>query len=189
MANELYFASDRFTEAVMPAVIRNRAGITQLKEYWKSKGYPVDKTVDFSDYRVLVAHFDDFGEQDYEYMLDGKLEDLVKMGYDENEAKFCYALLTYDKPEIDRQLDLGTNPDVWISGDVSPEKCDYMDGMNGLSSAYDAVSDAQICYGLWHYWDSNKGDNLTNAEWTTIRGLLSASAYEAIIPQLERLSN
>lgn len=188
LANEIYFGTDDFRDEIMPTVNRNREGINQLKEYWKAKGYPTDKDVDFSAYKELVAHFDDIDGDDYDYLLDGELEDLIKMGYDENEAKFCYALLTYDKPEIDKQISLGTNPNVWISGDVTPDKCNYANGMNGFESSFDARSDAQICYGVWHYWDSNKGDNLINAEWTTIRGLLSAAAYEQIIPLLERLA-
>ena len=187
LANEIYFAGDDFRDNAMTIVARNRKNIARLKEYWESKGYPTNNGVNFSDYKELVAHFDE-EVFTFKELLDGELDDLVKMGYDENEAKFCYALLTYDKPEIDRQIKLGTNPDVWISGDVSPELCDDILGYSGISTAYDSISDAQICYDLWGFWESLKGDKLPVAEWNTLRGLLGAAAYQELIPELERLS-
>lgn len=188
LANEIYFENDDFRESIMPIVFRNRDGINVLKNYWESMGFPINSGINFSDYKEYVQYFLECDDDDIEYLLDGTLEELITKGYDVNEVKFCCALLTYDKKEIDRQVSLGTNPNVWISANVYPQDCDSHEGMNGLSTAYDSVSDAQICYGLWAYWESNEGENLPNADWATIRGLLGAAAYEQLIPQLEKLS-
>lgn len=187
-ANEIYFFHDGFKDFIMPVVKRNREGITKLLKYWKSKGYPVEDTVHFENYRELVAHFPYDGDDDWDYLLGGSLSQLVENGYDENEAKMCMALLTYDKHEIDHQIELGTNPDVWISGDIQSEDCNAYDGMNGLDTAYNSVMDAQICYGNWHYWESNPGYELEPVGYYQIRGLLGAAAYEQLIPTLERLA-
>lgn len=187
-ANEIYFRHDDFRDTVMPIVHRNREGIKKLLNYWESKGYPIDVPIDFEKYRELCAHFYFQDDDDWDYLLDGTLSQLIEKGYDENEAKMCMALLTYDKPEIDHQITLGTNPDVWISGDVSPEFCDWKTGMNGLTSAYDSVSDAQICYCNWAYWESKSEEKLQPVGYDQIRGLFGASAYEELIPTLERLA-
>lgn len=187
-ANETYFKYDDFCDTSMPIVYRNLAGIKKLLHYWKSKGYPVDTPIDFEKYRELCAHFSFGDDDDWDYLLDGTLSQLIEKGYDENEAKMCMALLTYDKSEIDYQIALGTNPDVWISGDVSPEFCDWTVGMNGLTTAYDSVSDAQICYGNWIYWESKLGEKTKPVGFYQIRGLFGAAAYEELIPTLERLA-
>lgn len=186
-ANDSYFSHDDFRDFIMPVVYRNRKGATKLLEYWKSQGYPIEAPIHFENYRDLVAHFPYGDENDWDYLLDGSISQLIEKGYDENEARMCMALLTYDKPEIDRQIRLGTNPDVWISGDVRAEICDESTGMNGLSTSYDSVSDAQICFDDWYYWESDPDDELRPANYNQIRGLFCAAAYEQLIPTLERL--
>lgn len=187
-ANEVYFGHDDFRDEIMPVVYRNQEGIEKLLQYWKEKGYPVDEPIRFGNYREECAHFIYGDEDDWDYLLDGSLMQLKEKGYDENEVKMCMALLTYDKPEIDRQIAIGTNPDVWISADCRPEDCNSGIGMNGLTTAYDSVSDAQICYNDWHYWESKPGDKLIPPDYNQIRGLFCAAAYEQIIPTLERLA-
>lgn len=55
-----------------------------------------------------------------EDLLDGDLDTLKAMGYDEDEVEFCYAVLTYKADLIQKHLGLRTNPDVYISALHAP---------------------------------------------------------------------
>lgn len=186
VVNRIYLMSDGFKEFIMPVVNRNREGIRQLLKYWESKGYNIDVRVDFGKYRELCASWP-YDTDDWEMVLDGDLEKIKAQGYDENEARMCMALVTYNKPEIDRQISLRTNPDVYISADVEAFKYNSGDGISGLDKAYDAIFDAQVCYGNWRYWESESGTELPPVDWYQIKGLFGAAAYEELLPKLEKL--
>ena len=99
-----------------------------LLDYWDKRwNYPVNRPMDFSYYQEMCAHFKDW---DMDELLEGNLDDLVASGYNKDEVELCYAVLTYRPDLIRKHILLRTNPDVYISGNITPGTGYSTDGVD-----------------------------------------------------------
>ena len=121
-----------------------------------------------------------------EDLLDGDMDTLKAMGYDEDEVEFCYAVLTYKADLIQKHLGLRTNPDVYISASLAPGEGKSWDG-----ESYNALNDCCSfcwtefhCYDLRLYWSSSHVENVRVGD---VQALLQVAAYCDLEEKLEKL--
>ena len=183
-ANKVYFSCDTWSDKALPSVEKIRLQIARLERYWDKLGLPVYEPIDFRKFKNLCQHFCD--DWSFEDLFDGTEEELVALGYDRNEVKMCYALLLYDKDEIERQIALGTNPDVGITGEFPPPVNKH-DFYCGLEAAENSLFDVCIVYDLWYYWNSLPGTDLHPIDREILHGLFGAAAYSELLPRLRKL--
>ncbi len=125
---------DYYDRVVVPSLRNCR----RLLKYFDDNNLNFAGDVDYSLFPEERAHFTDC---EMDEILGGDLDCLTKMGYDADECLLCYAVLTGDIDEIDRQIKKKTNPDVWISGDFAPDVANANDG-----SSYNALVECNIAY-------------------------------------------
>lgn len=125
------------------------------------------------EYQYECAHFKDW---DMEELLDGGMNELTALGYDENEIEFCYAVLTYKSDLIQKHIKMQTNSDVYISGAIPPSKGKYADGesYNALDCCSTFYCDAFVFYGLGAFWSNTQ---VQPARVKDVHLLLEAAAY------------
>ena len=105
-------------EKVIDLLETESVDMRTLLDYWDKRwNYPVNRPMDFSYYQEMCAHFKDW---DIDELLEGNLDDLVALGYNKDEIELCYAVLTYRPDLIRKHILLRTNPDVYISGNITP---------------------------------------------------------------------
>lgn len=169
----------------IPVVERNRKECNELLQYWKDVfHYPIEEKVDFGLYEDACAHF---GDLDMEELLGGSVEELVKMGYDKDEILLCYATLTYNSKILNEQIAKKTNPNVYISAEMQPEKANIRDftSYNAYDTAYTIVGDLFDCYGFGRFWEE---DNVPlDVDIRTLCELLEGAAYTQLIQKLKPL--
>ena len=185
LCNKIYLESDNWNEFYKETVKRNLEGCYNLIKYWKELGFAVDITIDFSKFRELCAHFP-YGDDEMEWLLDGDINKLKTLGYDEKECLLCYSILIYNKPVIWELLEQKVNPDVWISGNCKPDQCSMAEGMNGLNTIRDSLSDPQICYGYDLYYDEMKLDKMPYPDYNQFRAIFGGAAYQEILNKINQ---
>lgn len=189
LINDIWFARDTFADFYMPTVERNRAGIRRMKSYWAARfGYAMETEPDMYMFRNEVPYFA-AEDWDMEFLLDGDMEKLVHMGYNRDEVEMCCAILTYDKPVIDKHIAKGTNPDVYISGLYTPEIASEMshDAYSGISTCYDTMTDVQD-YGADRFFDEPEGGRILRYSTLDLQILIRGAAYVQLLNLLESCS-
>ena len=185
LCNKLYLESEDWRDFYKDTIKKNLEGCNNLIKYWKELGYPVEKPVDFSKYRDLCAHFP-YGDDEMEWLFDGDIDKLKALGYDEKECLLCYSILTYNKPVIWKLLEQKVNPDVWISGDCKPDQCTIAEGINGLNTIWDSLSDPQICYGYDLYYEEVVLDKMPYPHYNQFRAIFGGAAYQEILNKIKQ---
>ena len=165
-------------------IIPMRRQCHQLIDYFRQKGFPVDIPIDFAPYPVERQHFK-YG-LDMESLLDGTEEELMKKGYDLNECRLCYAVLTGDLDTINYQVALGTNPNVWISGEQLPEEANEADheSYNALYACSEYRWSAFSCYGLRAFWHDGVKKIYNDIDYRTLSLLVQAAFYNQVESKL-----
>ena len=173
------WVKDYYDRVVLPSL----SNCKRLLNYFKDKKLDFAGNVDYSLFPEERAHFVDW---DMDEMLDGDLDYLVKMGYNADECLLCHAVLTGDIDEIGRQIKKKTNPDVWISGDFTPEVANANDG-----SSYNAIvvcntiySDCFAIYDLRGYLEDGLNKRTQRISEEMLSSLIEASFYRTIELQL-----
>ena len=157
-------------------------------DYFQENHLDFSGDVDYSMFPVERGHFHDWDMDD---MLDGNIDQLSKMGYDVDECLLCYAVLTGNIEEIDRQIEKGTNPDVWISGDFSPETANSNDGSsyNALEACNTFYCDCFDIYGLRGYLEDGLNNKLNVIKYNQLAELIEASFYRKVELQLLQIKH
>lgn len=184
LCNMILLDTDGWRSDILPIVEQNRQNCGLLLDYWRTRwNYPVDVPMDFESYQYECAHFSDW---DMDELLDGDLDTLKAMGYDEDEVEFCYAVLTYKADLIQKHLGLKTNPDVCISASLAPGEGKAWDGEshNALNDCYSFCWDEFHCYDLWRYWSSSHVEKVRVGD---AQALLQVAAYCDLEEKLEKL--
>lgn len=179
---KIKLSSSDWVDFYRPIVERNRKDVSKLLDFWKSEfGYPVEKGMDFSLYTEECGHF--YG-CDMEDLLEGNLEELVENGYDRDEVLLCYGVLVYNPEILEEQIAKSTNPDVYISGNIPPQKACQEDGesYNALLSNQTFGYDIVDCYGFGRFWESQ--GNMLKIEARDIYDLLQGAAYTQLYERL-----
>lgn len=182
--NAILLSDDGGSKEYLPEVERNRQGCKDMLNYWEKRwGYPINVPMGFFEYQYECAHFKDW---DMEELLDGGVNELTALGYDENEIEFCYAVLTYKSDLIQKHIKMQTNPDVYISGAIPPSKGKYADGesYNALDCCSTFYCDAFVFYGLGAFWSNTQ---VQPARVKDVHLLLEAAAYCDLEKKLKEL--
>lgn len=175
-ADDNEWRKDFLDEVIIPM----RRQCHQLIDYFRQKGYPVDNPVDFTPYPDERRHFS--RSWNMESLLDGTEEELVKKGYDLNECRLCYAVLIGDLDTINRQIAMGTNPDVWISGEQNPEDANEIDdeSHNALNACMEYTWSPFDCYGLSGYWRDGVQKIYNDIDYRVLSLLVQGAFYNQI---------
>lgn len=184
LCNMILLDTDGWRSHFLPIVERNRQNCRRLLNYWEKRwSYPIDMPMDFETYRYECAYFKDW---DMDELLDGDMNELRAMGYDENEVELCYAVLTYKADLIQKQIALGTNPDVYISASLAPGNGEACDGesYNALDFCYTVYCDAFDCHELGVFWSDPE---VREVQARDVYLLLEAAAYKDLEERLEKL--
>lgn len=184
LCNKILLDTDGWSCDALSTIEQNRQNCRLLLDYWRTRwNYPVDVPMDFESYQYECAHCKDW---DMEDLLDGDLDTLKAMGYDEDEVEFCYAVLTYKADLIQKHLDLRTNPDVCISASLAPGEGKAWDGEshNALNDCCSFCWDEFHCYDLWRYWSSSHVENVRVGD---AQALLQVAAYCELEEKLDKL--
>lgn len=186
LCQHLMLSDKGWSDFYLPTIERNLAACEKLLDYWQERfHYPVDRPMDFSPFDNVCAHFFDW---DLEELLEGTLDELVAMGYNRDEVLLCYAVLTHDSELLRRQIAKGTNPDVYISGDVEPGKgyAYDMTTYNALNECGRFVGDVVTINGFGGYWEEYEFPLEVNIR--ALCDLLQGAAYAQLFPVLKALS-
>lgn len=184
LCNMILLDTDGWSSDALSTIEQNRQNCRLLLDYWRTRwNYPVDVLMDFESYQYECAHWKDW---DMDELLDGDLDTLKAMGYDEDEVEFCYAVLTYKADLIQKHLGLRTNPDVCISASLAPGEGKAWDGEshNALNDCYSFCWDEFHCYDLWCYWSSSHVENVRVGD---AQALLQVAAYCELEEKLDKL--
>ena len=95
-------------------------------------------------------------------------------------------ILTYNKPVIWKLLEQKVGPDVWISGNCKPDQCTNAEGMNGLNTIWDSLSDPQICYGYDLYYDEMEVNKMPYPNYYHFRAIFGGAAYKEILNKINQ---
>lgn len=184
LCNAILLDDDNWSERFLPVVERNRQGCATLLDYWGERwNYPVNCPMDFSDYQDMCAHFKDWSMDE---LLDGNLDDLVALGYNKDEVELCYAVLTYEPDLIKKHIALRTNPDVYVSGNISSGTGYTTDGesYNALVFCNTVYCDAFDCYNLAVFWEN---EQIQQMKMRDVYLLFEAAAYRDLEKKLKSL--
>lgn len=164
-------------------VVPSLENCRRLLKYFDDNNLNFAGDVDYSLFPEERGHFVDW---DMAEMLDGDLDYLVKKGYDADECLLCYAVLTGDIDEIDRQIKNKTNPDVWISGDFTPGEANATDGSsyNAIVACNTFYCDCFDIYNLRGYLEDGLNKQIKTISPEMLSSLIQASFYRSIELQL-----
>lgn len=174
-----------YYERVVVPSLRN---CRRLLKYFKDNNLNFAGDIDYSLFPEERAHFT--GWDMYE-TLDGDINCLTKMGYDADECLLCHAVLTGDIDEIDRQIRKKTNPDVWISGDFTPEIANANDGnsYNALVACNTFYCDCFDIYKLRGYLEDGLNKVTKKIGKDILSSLIEASFYRHIELRLKQITS
>ena len=172
--------SKEYYERVVAPSLEN---CRRLLKYFDDNNLNIAGDVDYSLFPEERGHFVDW---DMDEMLDGSLDYLVGKGYDANECLLCHAVLTGDIEEINRQIKNKTNPDVWISGDFTPEEANATDGSsyNAIVACNTFYCDCFDIYNLRGYLEDGLNKNTRRINIEMLSELIEASFYRYVELQL-----
>lgn len=182
ICQNIMLGNDEWVEAYRSVIERNRKNVKKLLNFWKNEcNYPIEREIDFSIYEEYCGHFYDW---DLDSLLDGSLEELVKMGYNKDEVLLCYGVLGYHSAIIEEQIAKKTNPDVFISANRLPQDACERDGesYNALQSCNTFMYDILDCYGFGSFWAAQ--DKTLGVRSQDIYSLLQGAAYTQLYKRL-----
>lgn len=175
---------ENWSENIYPIILDNRKRCKEIISFWESHfSEKIELDIDFRPYREIFARF---YEWEIELLLEGTCEELVAMGYNKDEVELCYATLIYDYDVINKHIELGTNPNVYISADQQPGQGDSFDGVsyNALVFCYATYSDIFDCYQFSNYWESK---DVLPVDDIDIKTLMEGAAYYRLGQKFEKL--
>lgn len=167
----IYLASPGWVKEVQPLIDQNLEGCRRLLDYWERMGYPVREPMDFESYAPYCARFRDCTFED---LFDVPMDRLIAMGYDRDEAEMCYAVFTYKPDLIEKQVQLRTDPRVYIDGELLPSEADESNGWCALEACWYSIDDAVMIDDIGSFWKRERG---LSAYCSHVYALLKAAAY------------
>lgn len=175
--NEILLEDDNWTKDYYDrVVVPSLENCRRLLKYFDDNNLNFAGDIDYSLFPEERVHFVDWNIDE---MLTGDLDYLVKKGYDANECMLCHAVLTGDIDEIDRQIRKKTNPDVWISGDFTPDVANTEDGSsyNALVACNTFYCDCFDIYSLREYLEDGLNKITQKISMEILSSLIEVSFY------------
>lgn len=162
-------------EVILPA----RNDCNALLAFFKHNGLDYPGDVDYTLFPKERGHFKDW---DFEDLFDASIDELCAMGYDKDECLLCYAVLRGDIREIERQVEMRTNPDVWISGSEDPKYACAVDGSsyNALVACSSFYGDCLSIYDLCSYLRRGRDKVCEDITYRMLAELIEASFYRKV---------
>lgn len=138
---------------------------------------------DFKESLLPFAWFDK--ADDFEYMLDGSLDNLEKMGYRKIDCLLYEAGLKFNFNECERLLAHGADPYVKISVEYSPKVASNLDAIEyDVYSLYEDaechLSDCIDIYGISDCWEDGLSGKETIVNSSLIRDFFLAAGCQIL---------
>jgi hypothetical protein len=188
-ANELLLSDTDWTSKFMPIVETNRLENNRILKYLESL---IEITPDvytlFSKYvKRFAVYYDD---EDFNAMLDGSLDDLIKKGYREIDCRLYEAGLKFNFREVRQLLKQGANPYVHISGRYSSEEVDESEANDVYSLYDDALQYAyeNEDYGIWDCWKAGINGTETLVEESLFGALFQGAGCQLVVNIIRKMA-
>lgn len=138
---------------------------------------------DFKESLQPFAWFDE--DEDFEFMLDGSLEHLERMGYRKIDCLLYEAGLKFNFKEFERLLSLGADPYVKLSSEYTPDVASKLDiiAFDVYSTYEDAERHYYDCcdiYGIADCWKAGQSGKETIVDQTLVREFFLAAGCRLV---------
>ena len=178
-SNYLLLSGDDWNPSCISVIEQCRKDCSKILDYLQSIiTIPNSFESDLKQYLARFAYYDD--DEDFEWMLDGSLSQLVSLGYREIDCLLYEAGMKLNYSEVERLLALGANPNVRISGNYSSEdviKADLYDVSCLNVDINTRVCDATDLYGVFTYWECGVKKEKQSIEAHDINEFFQGAAY------------
>lgn len=189
-SNYLILSDDEWSQSAIPVIEICRKRCKEILLYLKNIiAVPTSFEYDLRKHLKCFAYYSE--DYDFEFMLDGSLPHLLSLGYKEVDCKLYEAGMKLDYSEVERLLNIGANPNVWMSGDYNPEDAvkagiDYAycltDDINTI------VCDAVDVYGIYSYWEKGVRNEKQSVDIENLNFLFQGAAYQLMGMLISRKS-
>lgn len=193
-SNYLLLSDDDWNPSCISVIEQCRKGCREILEYLQTI-----ISIPNSFESNLKHHFKRFAyyeaDEDFEWMLDGSLSQLISLGYLEIDCLLYEAGMKLNYSEVEHLLELGANPDIHISGDFSPaeiEKVDINDTYCLRVDVNTRLSDAIDLDGIYTYWENGVRNETQSIGTNDIYSFFQGAAYrlmELLISEKNGKSN
>ncbi|MDE5888278.1 MAG: hypothetical protein K2H46_11920 [Muribaculaceae bacterium] len=183
-ANKVIFNGDNWSTHFLPIVENMRRENQRILDYLASIiPIPENFLEDFKESLQPFAWFDK--EDDFEFMLDGTLDHIEKMGYRKIDCLLYEAGLKFNFKECERLLASGADPYVKLSAEYSPIIASKLDIIAyDVSSLYEDaechLSDCVDIYGISECWEDGLSGKETIVDSNLIREFFLAAGCQLL---------
>ena len=190
-ANKIILQDDDWSADFISVVEKARGENQYILDYLASIiPIPENFIDDFKESLQPFAWYDK--DDDFEFMLDGSLEHLEKMGYRKIDCLLYEAGLKFIFKEFERLLSLGANPYVKISSDYTPDVVSKLE-INEFD-VYSLYEDAQChlydccdIYGVGECWSDGQSGKETIVDQILIREFFLAAGCRLVCESICKL--
>ena len=183
-ASKIILQDDDWSAKYIPVIEKARIENRHILDYIASLiPLPENFIDDFKESLQPFAWFDK--EDDFEYMLDGALEHLEKMGYRKIDCLLYEAGLKFNFKEFERLLSQGANPYIKLSGEYTPEVASKPDliAFDVYCTHDDAKRHLYDCcdlYGIFDCWQDGQSGKETIVDQRLIGEFFLASGCQLL---------
>ena len=191
-ANKIILQDDDWSAGFISVVEKAREENQYILDYLASIiPIPENFIDDFKESLQPFAYFEK--DDDFEFMLDGSLEHLEKMGYRKIDCLLYEAGLKFNFKEFEQLLSLGANPYVKLSAEYTPEiasKLDIIafDVYSTYENAQWHLSDCVDIYGIGKCWEDGQYRKETIVDQNLIRDLFLAAGCRLVCESICKLN-
>ena len=183
-ANKIILRDDDWSVNFIPVVEKARGENQRIIDYLASI-IPIPENF-IDDFKMSLQSFAWFDkEDDFEFMLDGSLEHLEKMGYRKIDCLLYEAGLKFNFKEFERLLALGADPYVKLSSEYTPEIASKLDivAFDVYSTYEDAECHLYDCcdiYGIADCWKDGLSEKETIVDQNLVREFFLAAGCRLV---------
>ncbi len=171
------------SKKMYPIILDNRKRCKEIISFWETHfSEKIELDIDFRPYRKICAHY---WESNIKEVLEASLEEFVTMGYNKDEVELCYATLIYDYDVINKHIELGTNPDVYISANLHPGQGYWADGES--YNALDVCFDVYVDFSIDFHSDFLRSKDVLPVDDIDIKTLMEGAAYYRLGQKFKKL--
>ncbi|MBD5238329.1 MAG: hypothetical protein HDS64_00955 [Bacteroidales bacterium] len=192
-ANKIILQDDDWSAGFISVVEKAREENQYILDYLASIiPIPENFIDDFKESLQPFAYFEK--DDDFEFMLDGSLEHLEKMGYRKIDCLLYEAGLKFNFKEFERLLSLGANPYVKLSSEYTPDVASKLDIVEyDVHSLYEDadchLSDCVDIYGIGKCWEDGQYGKETIVDQNIIRDLFLAAGCQLVCESICKLKS
>lgn len=176
-ANYKILSIDFWTPSFLEVVEPSRVGCAEIMNYLRSVVAIPDSLDNVKKYLKSFANYDDSDGLDL--MLDSELSQLIDLGYREIDCRLYEAGMRLDYEEAEKLIEMGANPNIYISGELPPSKAEGNEyEAYCLSCEVNSiVSDTLDFDAIDRYWIAGVKNESQNVRLRDIEALFKGAAY------------